>query len=140
MTVPSPIWGFETERRPDLLVTDVTVPAFAFSGQMFTVSWTVINTGNLSITISLFSDSIYTGRTTSFSDSQLVQRTVQRRFLDVNDGYTSEAEIDLANDDIGLFYIFIFTDSRNQVSLYLCSSNTSVREKVTWTKPDMEIK
>lgn len=115
-TVPSPIWGFETEPHPDLEVTDVTVPSFAFSGQMFTVSWTVINSGNLSVTVPFFHDSIYMGRTTTFSDSQRVQRVLQRRFLDVNDGYTSEAEINIANDDIGLFYVFVVTDSSYFVS------------------------
>lgn len=122
MTVPSPIWGFETEPHPDLQVTDVTVPAFAFSGQTFTVSWTVVNSGNLSVTVLSFYDSIYMGRTTAFSDSKRVRSVQQRRFLDVNDGYTSVAEINLADDDIGLFYIFVFADSFFRVSHLCCLS------------------
>lgn len=111
MTVPSPTWGFQTEPRPDLLVTDVTVPSFAFSGQTFTVTWTVINSGNLSVTIRSFFDGIYLGRTATFSDCRRVRSFQQRRILDPNDGYTSTAESNLANDDIGTFYVFIFTDS-----------------------------
>lgn len=117
VTVPSPVWGFETVPLPDLLVTDVTVPSFAFSGQTFDVRWTVINTGNLSVTVQYFRDAIYMGRTSSFSDSRLVRVIRQRRFLDPDDGYNSDAEINIAESDIGIFYIFVFTDYRHVVSL-----------------------
>lgn len=116
MTVPSPVWGFETEPRPDLQVIDVNVPAFAFSGQTFDVQWTVLNTGNLSVTIPFFYDTIYMGHTTSFSDSRIVNRVLQRRFLDPNDGYNFETEINIAESDIGAFYIFVLTDSLYYVS------------------------
>lgn len=116
-TIPSPVWGFETEPRPDLQVTDVSVPLFAFSGQTFDVRWSVINAGNLSITVGLFYDSIFMSRTTSFSDSRRVQSLAQRRFLDGNDGYSSEVEVNIAEDDIGSFYIFVLTDSLQFVSI-----------------------
>ena len=116
MTIPSPVWGFETEPRPDLQVIDVTVPSFAFSGQTFDVRWTVINTGNLSVTVRSFHDAIYMGQTSSFSDSERVQVVRQNRFLDPNDGYNSEAEVNIADSDIGLFYVFVFTDLYNVVS------------------------
>ncbi len=114
-TVPSPIWGFETEPRPDLQVIDVMVPPFAFSGQTFDVRWTVINRGNLSVTVYAFVDAVYLGRTSSFSDSRLVRTITQRRFLDPNDGYNSEVSVDIQDNDIGTFYVFIFTDLRYQV-------------------------
>lgn len=119
-TVPSPVWSFETVPLPDLLVTDVTVPSFAFSGQNFDVRWTVINSGNLSVTAQYFSDAIYMGHTSSFSDSRLVHVVYQRRFLDPNDGYNSDAEINIAENDIGIFYVFIFTDYGYIVSM-MCS-------------------
>lgn len=115
-TIPSPIWGFETEPRPDLQVIDVTVPAFAFSGQSFDVRWTVVNRGNLSVTVSFFTDAIYWGRTSSFSDSRLVRTVTQRRFLDPNDGYNSETSVNIQDSDIGIFYVFVFTDLRYYVS------------------------
>lgn len=115
-TVPSPIWGFETEHRPDLRVIDVTVPAYAFSGQTFDVRWTVTNNGGLSVTIPSFTDAIYLSRTSSFSDSRMVRVVTQRRFLDPNDGYSSEASINIQDNDIGIFYVFAFTDRYNAVS------------------------
>lgn len=117
MTVPSPVWGFETVPLPDLLVADVTVPSFSFSGQTFGVRWTVLNTGNLSVTVQNFHDAIYMGHTSSFSDSRRVRVIRQRRFLDPNDGYNSEAEVNIAENDIGIFYIFVFTDLYHVVSV-----------------------
>lgn len=119
MTVPSPVWGFETERRPDLEVVDVNIPEFAFSGQDFDVAWTVINTGNLSVTNYFFYDYIYLSRTLSISDRRLVGRILQRRFVEPQDGYTSRAEINLADNDIGVFYVFVITDATNSVSTTL---------------------
>lgn len=116
-TVPSPIWGFETEPRPDLQVIDVTLPSFAFSGQTFNVRWTVINSGNLSVTVHSFIDAVFLGRTLSISDSRLVRTIRQQRFIDPDDGYSSEAEIDIQDNDIGLFYVFVITDFREAVSL-----------------------
>lgn len=122
MTVPSPVWGFETVPLPDLVVTDVAVPLFAFSGQTFDVRWTVINTGNLSVTVHSFSDAIYMGRTSSFSDSRRVHIVQQRRFLDPNDGYNSEAEVNIADSDIGIFYVFVSTDFYHSVSRHVMKS------------------
>ena len=115
-TVPSPIWGFETEPRPDLRVIDVMIPAFAFSGQSFDVRWTVTNHGGLSVTVHSFTDSIYLSRTSMFSDSREVRHVTQRRFLDPDDGYSSEVSIDIEETDIGIFYVFVHTDRYNAVS------------------------
>lgn len=116
MTIPSPIWGFETEPFPDLQVTDVIAAPFAFSGQSFQISWTVINNGNLSININ-WHDRIYIGRTTDFFDSRSVQIIRQNRFLDINDGYSSQAEVNLNENDIGTFYAFVVTDAFFRVRL-----------------------
>ena len=118
MTVPSPIWNFETEPRPDLEVINVIVPAVAYSGQSFSVSWTVINSGNLSVTNFFFNDEIYLSRTTSISDGRRVSRVIQHRFLDPQDGFNSAVEINLAQNDIGVFYVFVITDASNIVSQF----------------------
>ena len=116
MTVPSPIWGFETEPRPDLEVIDVSIPEIAYSGQSFNVTWTVINRGDLSVTSFAFYDEIYLSHTLSISDGRRVKRIVQHRFLDPQDGFTSRAKIDLADDDVGVFYVFVITDSSEIVN------------------------
>ncbi len=117
MTVPSPVWGFETEHRPDLNVTDVTIPETAFSGQSFDVTWTVLNTGTLGVTTFFYFDDIYLSRTLSISDGRRVRRVTQRRFLDPNDGYRVTTEVNLADSDIGVFYVFVIADATYAVSL-----------------------
>ena len=116
-TVPSPIWGFMTQAFPDLAVTDVTLPAVAFSGQDFEVSWTVINVGNVTTGVSRWADSIYIGLTTSVTDRRFVKRVFQNRLIDPQDGYVSQTTIDLEEDDIGNYFVFVETDSFHQVYL-----------------------
>ena len=115
-TVPSPIWGFETQSFPDLTVTTITVPPYAFSGQDFQLSWTVINIGNLSSEVTRFYDAVYLGQTTDFSRSRRVEIIRQNRLIDPQDGYQSSATVSLRNSDIGNFYLFVETDLYHHVS------------------------
>lgn len=116
LTVPSPVWGFETEVFPDLAVTDIKLPPFAFSGQHFELSWTVINIGNLSSHVGGWHDGVRMGLTQEIIDTRLVATVQQRRVLDSNDGYISQARVDLRNTDIGTFYVFVDTDIFYRVS------------------------
>ena len=117
VTVPSPVWGFETEAFPDFSVTDIMLPSFAFSGQDFDVSWTVINIGNLSSGSVVWYDRVRMGPTRSIGNSRIVATIMQRRILDAKDGYMSQATVNLRNSDIGPFYIFVETDIFHRVSL-----------------------
>ena len=118
MTIPSPVWGFETQSLPDLAVTNIEVPPVAFSGQQFDVSWNVINVGNLSVSFSnIWYDSLYIGPTTDFSLSRRTQQVRQRRFVDPQDGYVSQATIDLFPYEVGTFYVFVVVDSSYRVCL-----------------------
>jgi hypothetical protein len=125
ITIPSPVWGFETQSFPDLSITDVDIPPVAFSGQQFDVSWTVINVGNLSIGASIWFDRIYLGRSPDFSMSRIARTVQQRRFVDPQDGYTSQTTINLAPIDIGNFYIFFEVDVLRQVYNITLSDNLS---------------
>ena len=116
-TIPSPVWGFETQSFPDLLILDVTVPPVAFSGQQFDVSWTVTNVGNLSVGASVWYDRVFLGESPDFLTSRIARTVQQRRFVDPQDGYTSQATVNLAPNDIGNFYIFVEVDTLRQVIL-----------------------
>lgn len=118
-TIPSPIWGFETIPYPDLQMAEVTVSSVAFSGQTFHVSWTVTNIGNLSTNSFVWYDYIFIGRTLNFDDSRYVRRVRQNRFVDVGDAYSSQAEINLNENDIGNFYAFVVVDYLRQVSFQM---------------------
>ena len=117
MTVPSPIWGFMTQSFPDLSVSDIIVPDYAFSGQQFDISWTVINVGNISTSVHVWYDAIYIGRTTDFTMSRQVHLQQQNRFVDPEDGYVSQAVVSLEENDIGNYYVFVETDIFDHVSL-----------------------
>ena len=115
VTIPSPVWGFETEAVPDLAVTDIALPQFAFSGQNFEVSWTVINIGNFSSGSGFWFDRVWMGPTRDTSDGRVVATVEQRRIIDPNDGYVSQARINLRNTDIGMFHVFVETDTFQRV-------------------------
>ena len=111
------MWGFETEAFPDFAVTDIILPPFAFSGQDFDLSWTVINVGNLSSGAGAWYDRVWMGPTRDIRNSRIVATIRQRRILDAKDGYMSQATVYLRNSDIGTFYLFVETDIYYRVSV-----------------------
>ena len=117
-TIPSPIWGFTTQSFPDLAVTGISLPAYAFSGQEFEVSWTVINVGNLSTEVYYWYDAINIGHTTDYEQSRRVKTILQNRFVDPQDGYMSAATVNLEENDFGNYYVFVDTDIYQQVNSY----------------------
>lgn len=108
--VPSPIWSFETRAYPDLTVTSITLPATAFSGQRFEVSWTVENIGNLSSSTSYWHDAVYIGHSIEFRRSRRATVVAHRSFVDPQDGYTASGTVNLQPTDLGTFYVFVETD------------------------------
>ena len=117
ITTPSPIWGFMTQSFPDLTVIDVQIPSVAFSSQQIDISWTVLNVGNLSVRAFAWSDYVYLEEMPEFTGRRRVAQIQQRRFVDPQDGYRSQATITLAPNDIGAFYIFISVDGSHRVSV-----------------------
>ena len=113
--VQSPIWSFETRAYPDLTVTSVSLPAMAFSGQRFEVSWTVENIGNLSSSTSYWRDAVYIGPSVEFRRSRRAAIVAHRSFIDPQDGYTASGTVNLQPTDLGTFYVFVETDIYRQV-------------------------
>ena len=113
----SPVWSFETRPYPDLTVTTINLPDTAFSGQSFEVSWIVINIGNITTPQRMWSDAVFYGP--SVTEARLIRRgpTVRHNsFVDpTGDGYTASATINLGNQDLGNFYVFVETDIYRQV-------------------------
>ena len=57
------------------------------------------------------------GSTTEFQDARYVGSVNQRRFLDTEDGYVEDSTVELGQDDIGSFYVFVTTDYYYRVRL-----------------------
>lgn len=115
-TIPSPIWGFETQPLPDLAVTNLQIPPVGFSGQQIDISWTVKNVGNRGVGAFVWNDHIFLEHSPTFTGRRRVASIGQRRFVDPQDGYTSQASFTLAPNDIGVFYIFVAVDGYSVVS------------------------
>ena len=117
-SVQSPIWSFETRAYPDLTVTSISLPATAFSGQTFEVSWTVENIGNLSSGSSYWNDAVYIGPSTEFHRSRRAAVVSHRSFVDPQDGYTESGIVNLNPTDLGTFYVYVETDVYRQVNAF----------------------
>ena len=113
-----PVWSFETRPYPDLTVDTINLPATAFSGQSFEVSWIVINIGNITTPQHIWSDAVYFGAST---DDRVRRRGAIVRhssFVDPNDdGYVASATVNLNDDDLGNFFVSVETDIYRQVSI-----------------------
>ena len=115
--VPGPTWEFLTRSYPDLAVTDVQIPVDAFSGDTLRVSWTVENVGNVTTasSSSWWYDGILLSADSDATFGIATRTVVQRRFVDPHDGYISEAEVHLADGEIGNYFVYVTTDLYNQV-------------------------
>ena len=111
----SPVWGFETQPLPDLAVISVQIPPIAFTGRGMVVSWTVLNIGNRSTSASTWRDYVYFERSPTFTGRQRVASIRQRRFVDPQDGYISQATFTVGQSDVGTFYIFVIADANHRV-------------------------
>ncbi len=122
--VPSPIWGFETRTYADFSTSTVTIPSEAFSGQDLTISWQVENIGSRGSTVSSWYDAVYLSLNPDFDGSaRRVARLRKTLFLDPADGYTSSATIKLQENTIGLYYVFVLTDSYYYIDDYDRTNN-----------------
>ncbi|XP_052094770.1 uncharacterized protein LOC127730411 isoform X2 [Mytilus californianus] len=111
-TIPGPKWSFETRKIPDLTVERIIVPKVAFSGQSFVVQWSVRNTGTGITETASWNDLVFFSFTDSFEDAKRFRSptvVMQRNILFPEDGYTSQAKVNLHEGDMGLFWVFVET-------------------------------
>ena len=92
-SLPSPQWGFETRKYPDMAVETITVPPIAYSGQSFEVRWTVRNIGNLTTQTSRWYDAVYISFRDDFGQARRVTTVQQKNILFPDDGYTGKATV-----------------------------------------------
>ena len=125
--IPSPIWGFTTRPYLDFLVNSVSIPDFVFSGRTFELAWTVTNIGNLSTGSAIWYDAVYIGREPDFSRSRFLNFIRQNRFVDPQDGYVSTAFVQLKDEDIGFYNVFVQTDATQRVRAIYIRFNTATK-------------
>jgi subtilase family serine protease len=108
-SAPSPI--DVSRSMPDLIVTSVTAPAQAASGQALTIQWTVSNIGPGPTRQFSWNDGIYLSQDTTLSpDDILLTNPFEGRFLSASGGYGGSARINIPIDLAGTFFVIIRAD------------------------------
>ncbi|HND53774.1 MAG TPA: CARDB domain-containing protein, partial [Pirellulaceae bacterium] len=98
-------------REPDLQVTDLVVPAAAFSGQTIDVSWTVTNKGTRATRTSLWLDAVFLGESPSHRlDDELVGGYTNDGVLQVGQSYTRTTRVSIPDGISGTYYIHVYAD------------------------------
>ena len=71
--------------------------------------------GDQGTTISSWYDGVFYGKLTDWQKAKSVAAVRQQRFLDPDDGYTATATVNLDQDEVGPYFVFIHTDIYYQV-------------------------
>ena len=101
---------------PDLIVATITAPASAIAERTVNISWVTKNQGAYDATGGWF-DSVYLSNSATFSTSTatLLATTYQAGPLGAGKTYTGSASVLIPACLSGSYYLYVFTDSRNNV-------------------------
>lgn len=91
-----PVWRFETDAAANLVISDVSVPQTAVSGQEIEVRWTVTNTGAAPTKSPSWGDAVYLSRDDSVSvEDGLLARPTNPAALEPGASYRQTARVDV---------------------------------------------
>jgi hypothetical protein len=101
---------------PDLTVSNVGVPATAQSGQQFTVTWTVANSGADTSSVPI-TDSVYLSQTPTFDPTAVRYLGSVTYTGDLAGGgsYNQSASLTIPVGVAGTYYVFVVTNSSNDL-------------------------
>ena len=112
---------------PDLQVTNVNAPSQAFSGQPVNLSWTIDNLGPGKTLETFWTDSVYMSEDQVLDGGDRLLGSLGRNGkLESGVGYTTPSTpFNLPIGVFGDFYIFVRTDTYNQVFEHAFESNNT---------------
>jgi len=113
----SPI-SVTTRPGPDLQVSNLLVSAVLHAGEEATISWTVLNAGEVASSASVWYDRVYLSSDTHLnvhSDIQLEPDALNPEFLASEESYEQTVSFELPENLSGSFYLFVYTDAENHV-------------------------
>jgi hypothetical protein len=119
----SPIWVFETQKFSDIVVHQIDVPDYAFTGELCEVRWTIINFGSITTPHNYWTDAVYLSWDDTFRNSKLVARVNHFGVLFINDSYTTTATFTLDEKRFGKSFIAVHTDYTNHLEEYNRTNN-----------------
>lgn len=124
-TAESAVQTFKVRQLPDLVVTSVQSPATVESGNNFTVTFTIKNTGPGSTFGAQWKDAVYVSADGLLSaDDKLLTTVTNPGQLAPDSSYTQSVSVMLPIDYAGQYYLFVKTDGDNSVQEISDLNNT----------------
>lgn len=114
----SAVMSFVISDLPNLIVQDALLPAAAFSGRSIDVALQVKNNGNASTGDVTWFDKVYISADTVFNRSidDLVGGKANVSALHPGEGYLNTIAVQLPENLVGTYYLFVETDGYTKVS------------------------
>jgi hypothetical protein len=119
------VWPTGEVSYADLLVSGVSLPASASSGESLRVGWTVENAGTGTTDHSTWADRIVLSANDQYGDADdVVLATIPHSGpLAVGDSYHAEADVQLPRGKAGSYWLLLQADSSLQVFEFLYDNN-----------------
>ncbi|HRY31771.1 MAG TPA: CARDB domain-containing protein [Bacteroidales bacterium] len=109
---PGPVQTFSVRYLPDLVVSEVTVPSQAYSGQLINFSFQILNQGQGSTQTTQWSDVVYLSTDTTIDPSvdYYIGSYPNLSYLNPQEAYTQQAAFTLPQGISGNYYVIVWTD------------------------------
>jgi len=119
---------------PDLIVTNITVPANAGSGEQVTVSWEVYNQGAVAPVENTWSDRVYYSQVDTFNTAYATSVGTVFKYngstLLPDSTYEKSLSFTLPNGISGQYYVYVHTDQANNVFEHTYDDNNISRSLI----------
>ncbi|MBL7805281.1 MAG: thrombospondin type 3 repeat-containing protein [Saprospiraceae bacterium] len=111
--------------KAELTVSQLLAPTLAYSGQLFEISWAVMNLGHVGTNIPEWTDRVWLSADTALQNGQdmLLGTFSNFSYLLPNESYVNSAQFDLPNGFEGDYFIIVETDAGNALSEYQENNN-----------------
>ncbi len=119
---------------PDIIVSDITAPVEAFSGQEIILSWTLTNRGEADAT-GTWTDLIFLSEDREVGEDELYGSFTFNGTLKPGESITRQQVITLPIDLEGNRYVVVSTDTSNQIFEYRSEdNNTTINSQILEVK------
>ncbi|MBL0061277.1 MAG: pre-peptidase C-terminal domain-containing protein [bacterium] len=118
---------------PDLVVTNINMPASGNSGQPVTIGWTVENQGSGPTYENIWRDRIEISKSSVYYPDSVISmgQFVRSGILESETSYTQQFSLALPNGIEGVYYIYATTDILNEVFEHTSENNNRTRSTGT---------
>ena len=110
--------AIEQRPYPNLIVSQVTSPANAFSGQSTELTWVVTNSGTGATDAPYWYDDVWLSEDSVFGGDTYLGSVANVSFLDSGDSYLNRLEATIPRGLAGTYYFIVRADMNNDVLEY----------------------